>query len=44
MVINKNNQEYVVEFAKMDLDDLAQFYLNYSMWLDYLALYKKEGK
>ena len=43
MVIKKDNQEYVVECAKMKLDDLAQFYLNYSMWLDYVALYKNEG-
>ena len=43
MVIKKDNQEYIVECAKMNLDNLAQFYLNYSMWLDYEALYKKEG-
>ena len=43
MVIKKDNQEFVIECAKMNLDNLAQFYLNYSMWLDYEALYKKEG-
>jgi hypothetical protein len=44
MVIKKGDQEFVVEHSKMELKDLATFYLNYSMWLDYQKLYqvKKE--
>lgn len=41
MVIKKGDQEYVVECSRMELDDLAQFYLNYSMWLDYMVIYGK---
>ena len=42
--MGKTNTIGVIECAKMNLDNLAQFYLNYSMWLDYEALYKKEGR
>ena len=44
MVIKKGDQEFVVEYSKMELKDLATFYLNHSMWLDYQKLYqvKKE--
>jgi len=44
MVIKKGDQEFVVEYSKMELKDLATFYLNYSMWLDYEKIYqvKKE--
>jgi hypothetical protein len=45
MVIKKGEQEYVVECSKMELKDLAKFYLNYSMWLDYKEIYQKmEGR
>ena len=44
MVIKKGDQEFVVEYSKMELKDLATFYLNYYMWLDYEKIYqvKKE--
>jgi hypothetical protein len=40
MVIKKGDQEFVVEYSKMELKDLATFYLNYCMWLDYQKFYQ----